>query len=83
MDTQAGVRIAQSVSRTHARPAREFRDRVSQPDMALVIFFCSSEYDRVVLADEMSRCSRPSRSWAARPPERSDLPGAATTASPE
>jgi hypothetical protein len=33
----------------------EFFAGVAQPDMALAIFFCSNEYDRDVLAAEMSR----------------------------
>ena len=55
MDTQHGVRIAQSCEPDPRAAAREFRDGVSQPDMSLVIFFCSSEYDRAALAAEMSR----------------------------
>lgn len=35
--------------------AREFHAGVSQPDMAMVIFFCSSEYDLEALADELNR----------------------------
>src|SRR6185369_14129186 len=35
--------------------AREFHAGVSQPDMAMVIFFCSSEYDLDVLAEELNR----------------------------
>lgn len=35
--------------------AREFHAGVNQPDMAMVIFFCSSEYDLDVLADELNR----------------------------
>ncbi len=34
---------------------REFRAAVAQPEMALVVFFCSSQYDLDVLADEMGR----------------------------
>ena len=41
---------------TEARQAvEEFHDVVAQPNMELVIFFCSSEYDLNVLAVEMNR----------------------------
>jgi hypothetical protein len=49
------IRAAQS-SATDARvAAREFHRAVQQPDMALVLFFCSSVYDRDELAAEMAR----------------------------
>lgn len=35
--------------------AREFYAGVTQPDTALVVFFCSSEYDLEALADELNR----------------------------
>lgn len=44
---------AQSCAADARGAAREFHAAVTQPDMALVIFFCSSEYDLEVLADEM------------------------------
>jgi len=34
---------------------QEFHSAVAQPDMALVVFFCSSEYDLDLLAAEMQR----------------------------
>lgn len=41
---------------TEARQAaREFHAGVSQPDMAMVVFFCSSAYDLPALADELNR----------------------------
>src|ERR1019366_8721099 len=41
---------------TDARQAvQEFHAMVAQPEMALVVFFCSSEYDLDVLAAEMKR----------------------------
>ena len=53
MDTRIRIRRAQSCA-TDARDAvREFHAGAAQPDMALVIFFCSSEYDLEVLAEEM------------------------------
>lgn len=49
------IRRFQSTN-TDARAAvREFRDGVAQPDMALVLFFCSSAYELDDVADEMSR----------------------------
>jgi hypothetical protein len=53
--TRTHIRRAQSCA-AHAREAvREFHAGVTQPQMALVIFFCSNEYDLAVLADEMAR----------------------------
>ena len=55
MDTHQGIRIAQSCEPDPRAAVREFCARVSQPDMALVIFFCSDQYDRDMLAAEMGR----------------------------
>ncbi len=53
MNNQTSIHRAQSYA-TDARDAvREFHAGVAQPDIALVIFFCSSEYDLEVLAEEM------------------------------
>jgi len=53
MNNQTSIHRAQSCA-TDARDAvREFHAGVAQPDIALVIFFCSSEYDLEVLAEEM------------------------------
>lgn len=49
------IRIAQSCAPEARDAARAFHAAVEQPDMALVIFFCSSEYDLEVLAEEMKR----------------------------
>lgn len=55
MDKQTHIRRAQ-LHTTDAREAvREFHARVVQPDMALVVFFCSSCYDLDVLGEEMNR----------------------------
>ena len=54
MAHQARIRRAQSCAIDARAAAREFHAMVKQPDMALVIFFCSSEYDLDALADEMS-----------------------------
>jgi hypothetical protein len=49
------IRTAQSCA-LHARQAvEEFHGGVAQPNMELVVFFCSSEYDLDVLAAEMNR----------------------------
>lgn len=44
---------AQSCAPDTRDAVREFRTAVMQPDTALVIFFCSSEYELEVLAEEM------------------------------
>jgi hypothetical protein len=55
MNNQPGIRMAQSTARDACQAAQEFHASVSQPNMALVIFFCSSEYDLALLAREMKR----------------------------
>lgn len=50
-----GIRSGQSCAPGAREAAREFHAAVQQPDMALVIFFCSNEYDQEVLAEEMQR----------------------------
>jgi hypothetical protein len=54
-DTAKGIRIAQSCESDPRAAVKQFHAQVAQPDMALVLFFCSDEYDRVTLAAEMSR----------------------------
>lgn len=49
------IRRAQSCATDAREAAREFHALVEQPHMALVVFFCSSEYDLDVLAEEMGR----------------------------
>ena len=49
------IRRAQSCATEARQAVHEFHAAVSQPDMALVVFFCSSEYDLDVLGAEMSR----------------------------
>jgi hypothetical protein len=46
---------AQSGAGDARQAVAEFHAAVAQPDMALVIFFCSADYDLDVLAAEMSR----------------------------
>ena len=47
------VRRAQSSATDPREAVREFHAAVAQPDMALVMFFCSSQYDLDLLAAEM------------------------------
>jgi hypothetical protein len=49
------IRTGQSCVPDPREAAREFHAAVAQPDMALVIFFCSNEYDPDVLAEELQR----------------------------
>ena len=49
------IREAQSCAAEARDAVRAFHDAVEQPEMALVVFFCSSEYDLDALADEMKR----------------------------
>src|SRR5450830_41851 len=49
------IRRAQSCAIEARQAVHEFHAAVSQPDMELVVFFCSSEYDLDVLATEMTR----------------------------
>lgn len=49
------IRTAQSCATEARQAVAEFHAAVAQPNMALVIFFCSSEYDLEVLAAEMTR----------------------------
>jgi hypothetical protein len=55
MQQQSQIRQAQSCATDPQEAAQEFHAGVAQPDMALVVFFCSSEYDLDVLAEEMQR----------------------------
>lgn len=50
-----GIRQAYSSAADAGQAAREFYAAVAQPEMALVLFFCSSDYDLELLADELSR----------------------------
>lgn len=49
------MRTAQSCATDARQAAAEFHAAVVQPDMELVVFFCSSHYDLDVLAAEMNR----------------------------
>jgi hypothetical protein len=49
------IRTGQSDASDALQAAQEFHAAVSQPDMALVVFFCSSDYDLKALAPEIQR----------------------------
>jgi len=49
------IRTAQSCALDARQAAEEFHATVAQPNMELVVFFCSSVYDLDVLAVEMNR----------------------------
>jgi hypothetical protein len=53
MDRRSRIRRAQSCAPDAGDAAREFHAAVVQPNMALVVFFCSVQYDLEVLALEM------------------------------
>lgn len=48
-------RISHSCAGDARQAAREFHAGVVQPDMSMVVFFCSSAYDLDALADELNR----------------------------
>jgi hypothetical protein len=51
----SGIRTAQSCACDARDAVEEFFAGVAQPGMSLVIFFCSSSYDREAVAAEMAR----------------------------
>lgn len=55
MDIHSSIRLAQSCATEARQAVLEFHAAVAQPDMELVVFFCSSEYDLDALAEEMNR----------------------------
>ena len=55
MKSQTLIRSAQSCATDAREAAREFHATVAQPNMALVVFFCSGQYDLDVLALELDR----------------------------
>lgn len=52
----AAIRRAHSRATDSRQAVREFHAAVSQPDTALVLFFCSSDHDLDAVADELHRC---------------------------
>jgi hypothetical protein len=55
MTTDSPFRITHSCASDARQAAREFHAGVQQPDMSMVIFFCSSDYDLDALADELNK----------------------------
>ncbi len=53
MGEERAIRIAQSCAADPRAAAEELHQGLAQPDTSLVLFFCSSEYDRVALAREI------------------------------
>ncbi|HYC41907.1 MAG TPA: nitric oxide-sensing protein NosP [Noviherbaspirillum sp.] len=49
------IRTSHSCASDPREAVREFHAGVAQPDMVLVVFFCSIEYELDVIADEMRR----------------------------
>jgi hypothetical protein len=49
------IRLAHSTAADSREAAHQFHLSVTQPDMVLVIFYCSNEYDLDVLTTEMNR----------------------------
>ena len=50
MGDERTIRIAQSCARDPREAVAELHDGLTQPDLSLVLFFCSTEYDRGELA---------------------------------
>lgn len=55
MTADTPFRISHSCAADARQAAREFHAGVVQPDMAMVVFFCSSDYDLAALADELNQ----------------------------
>ena len=55
MADSSPIRRAQSCAADARQAVREFHAAVQQPEMALVLFFCSSQYALDEVADEMKR----------------------------
>ena len=55
MGDERTIRIAQSCAQDPAAAVEALHDGLAQPDISLVLFFCSSEYDHEALAAEMAR----------------------------
>jgi len=53
MEAGHSIRRGHSLATDARQAVREFRAAVARPDTALVLFFCSSEYDLDALAEEM------------------------------
>jgi hypothetical protein len=55
MEVHKAIRRGHTTASEAGEAVAEFHQSVAQPEMDLVVFFCSSEYDLEVLAREMSR----------------------------
>jgi hypothetical protein len=55
MKCEARIRRGQSCATDAREAARDFHAAVAQPDTALVVFFCSGQYDLGVLGSELGR----------------------------
>lgn len=55
MEAHERIRNAHTQAADARQAARELHEQLSQPDMELVVFFCSSQYDLDALADEINR----------------------------
>lgn len=55
MNSDSTIRRAHSLATEARQAARELHAGLQQADTALVVFFCSSAYDREALADEINR----------------------------
>jgi hypothetical protein len=55
MSTTGSIIQGHSCATDTREAVRAFHASVAQPDMAVVLFFCSPAYDREALADEMNR----------------------------
>lgn len=53
MGDERTIRIAQSCAQDPRRAVAELHAGLAQPDLSLVLFFCSSQYDREALAQEL------------------------------
>ncbi|WP_454785332.1 nitric oxide-sensing protein NosP [Legionella sp. WA2024007413] len=54
MSTQQSIRIGQSAAKEPHTAVKEFHAAVCQPNMELVLFFCSSFYDLNAIANELN-----------------------------
>ena len=55
IDDKKTIRIAQSCAKDPREAVEELYAGVAQPDATLVLFFCSSEFDRDALTAELAR----------------------------
>jgi hypothetical protein len=54
MAVKSGIRTAHSCAGEARAAVADFAQQVSQPQMALVLFFCSAAYDLAILAEAMN-----------------------------